>query len=648
MKPIKKGNKNRRGSALITSFGVIGIMALASTSYLNSATYTLRVSNRQTQDITSSHLCEAGTQALLRSLWVPFKVSQKFDDMDTLLDGASEATPKSPVLEEIAGVGKVASGVISYSIPDANTYKRLVIVRSIGWIDKNNNDQVDDGEPRKTVDVSALYELARSQVFDYTYFVNNYGWMDGFQPSWLIVNGDMRANGNFEFLNGSPTINGSIYASVNEKLSTPAGGLINAAPVKWNNATYAAQNANNPRARQVYDSTKAGAKGTAEYEKWRDFMFDSTAEIVSGRSAGATLNDVTGTKGWNRTGTGDVGTTNLLDSTATKEVVLPDLSDLNFYTNLSQNYKDPKPTFQDGTANPNYGLGASLEVWDPTLAGGAGAYKRIDTNGVVNGSAIIIGSSTNPIKIRGPVTFTQDCVIKGHVQGQGTIYTGRNVHIVGSVIYKSGPDFRGSNLQTVENGNEKKDFLGLAARGSVIMGNVATFTDTYPLKYMTPPFTKGRYDDAGNYIPPFNAKEVDSTGFMRYQSVVGNTAINAIASGVNQIDAIMYTNFVGGGNLGTGGGGVQINGSIISKDEAMVIWSLPIVMNYDNRSRERTMTKTPLIDLQLPRSPVMLRSTWQDRGFGTKYQEIESTSGGGTTGGETTGGGSTGGDVADI
>ena len=96
---------------------------------------------------------------------------------------------------------------------------------------------------------------------------------------------------------------------------------------------------------------------------------------------------------------------------------------------------------------------------------------------------------------------------------------------------------------------------------------------------------------------------------------MGNSYINSISSGINQMDAILYTNFVGGGNIGTGGGGVTFNGSIISKDEAMVVFSLPMRMNYDHRIRERTLTQTPLIDLQLPRSPVMLRSTWQDRGF---------------------------------
>lgn len=147
------------------------------------------------------------------------------------------------------------------------------------------------------------------------------------------------------------------------------------------------------------------------------------------------------------------------------------------------------------------------------------------------------------------------------------------------------------------------------------MGNTTTFTDSYPLYYMMPPFTHGRYDDNGNYIPPFNAKEVDSTGKMKYQSTFSDSYINSISSAVTQVDAILYTNFVGGGNLGTGGGGVQFNGSIISKDEAMVIWSLPMYMNYDSRIRERNLTQTPLIDIQLPRSPVMLRSAWKDRGF---------------------------------
>ena len=132
---------------------------------------------------------------------------------------------------------------------------------------------------------------------------------------------------------------------------------------------------------------------------------------------------------------------------------------------------------------------------------------------------------------------------------------------------------------------------------------------------MTPPFTHGRYDENGNWIPPYDATQTDTTGFKKYQSVLGDTYIHSIASAVNQMDAIIYSNFCGGGDIGTGGSGVQMNGSIITKDEAMVVFSLPMYMNYDSRIKEKALTNKPLIDVNLPRSPVMLRSTWQDRGF---------------------------------
>src|SRR5690606_13096397 len=115
----------------------------------------------------------------------------------------------------------------------------------------------------------------------------------------------------------------------------------------------------------------------------------------------------------------------------------------------------------DGTPNPYYGQGAYVEVWDP----GTARYVRVTTDGVYNGSAALIGSSTYPIRVHGPVTFTGDVVIKGYVEGQATLYAARNVHIVGNVLYKNAPDFRGTDIHQTDVLNEKKDMLGLAARG---------------------------------------------------------------------------------------------------------------------------------------------------------------------------------------
>lgn len=590
--------RRQKGIALITSIGILSLITVAGVTYMSSATHTIRMARVNAADARLTSAAEAGVTDLLLSLWKPFKVDQNFEDLDDNLSGAHFDTPKGTRTGTLTDGDTYSAGVVAYWEPD--TYTRIARIRAVAWDDQNNNGVLDQNEPRKVVDVNQVFSLDRSKVFDYTYFVNNYGWMQGFGQNDLRVNGDMRANGDFDFSNGTPTINGSVFASANNKLVPPAAGRVNITPYQDNNSNY--NGANDPRRRQGYTESNHGTKGSDNYELWRDFIYDKEGGIVRGKLSGSVIGDVDGHRRYDG---------QLLDPTSTQEVVMPDLNDLSAYLNLSTNYVDDRVTFDNGTPNPDYGKGAYVEVWNSSQ----NKYVRVDTNGVVNGSAAIIGTSSKPIRIHGPVTFTQDVVIKGYIQGQGTLYAGRNVHVVGSIRYKNPPDFRGNNPQQIDNNNSAKDLLALAARGSVMMGNTKNFKFPYPLKYMTPPFTKGRYDEFGNWIPPFDAMQIDGTGMRRYQSTFGDNYISSISETINQLDAILYTNFCGGGRLGEGGGGVTINGSIISKDEAMVIYSLPMVMNYDHRIRERKLTKKPLIDIKLPRTPAMLRSTWQDMGL---------------------------------
>lgn len=633
MKPEtnKKKRSKRRGQALLASFGVLALLSVAAVSYVDHSTQTLREASHNQHDVTTTHLAESGVQRVLRDLWKPFKQDQHFINFDTSVGNASQSSPVHNRTQKVAGVGRYAAGVVA--VTNVDPYTRLITIRSVGWLDHDNDRAVDEGEPRKVVDVTARFELQRSRVFDYTYFANNYGWMYGFNENNLIINGDVRANGNFEFTGGSPRINGTIVGSHNAKLTPAALGLINHAPTKWSTSTYNGQHNGNNNAdnqnrwRQAYDPAKHGALGSAEFEKWRDLVFFSDGQLVNNKLFGATLSDARGHRAWNRLSGGQDPTYSTLDTTPTEEVVMPDLSNLSHYQNLSASYVDDKPT-RGGVANPHYGEGAWLEVWNSST----NSYQRISANGNIAGSAVLVGTYNHPIRIHGPVTVTQDIAIKGYVEGQGTIYTGRNTHIVGSIRYKNPPNFKGNNPQAVEDSVEQADMLGLAARASIIMGNPVQFRNPYPLKYMSPPFTKGRYDEDGNFVPPFNAYETDSTGRMKYQSVISDSVINSISEGINQVDGILYTNFTGGGQLGMGGGGITFNGTLITKDESMVIYSLPMRMNYDNRIKERAVDDKPLIDLQLPRSPAMLRSTWQQRGFGRTAITIEEAVGDGTGG----------------
>ena len=606
---------NKRGFALVNVLGLMILLMVAGSAYLGSSINRFLLSTRNAEEVVTTHLAEAGIQEVTLNLWAPFKADQNFDLLDAVCLGASDASPKAGVTGTFADGSSFAASVIDYFRPSLDSYSRTVKLRSVGWKDFDGDGIPDADEPTKVIDTTFVYTLARSKVFDYTYFVNNYGWMYGFKPTWLIINGDVRANGDFEFKNGSPTINGSVIASYNGKLEPPADGLINIAPVKWDDAAYMIKTLTDKfaaRMRPAYDPAVHGAPGTALFERNREMVFNSNATFEGASPFGAFLYDSTGLRSWERTAVGLSPKYTMLDTQSSTELPMPDLDDLGNYQTLSANYVDTKANFADGTPNPNFGLGAYLEVWD----GSTNSYKRVDTGGNVSGSAVLIGTSFRPIRIHGPITATQDIVIKGIVEGQGTLYAGRNIHIIGSVMYKDPPDFRGSNAQVVDERNEKRDMLGFAARGSIMLGNPTAFGNPYPLKYMTPPFTKGRYADDGTYIPPFNAFEVDGTGRMRYQSVIPDTIMKKVADkSVDQIDGIMYTNFLGGGQVGKGGTGFTINGSIISRDEAMVVYSLPMRFNYDNRVKERSHDDAPLIDIQLPRSPQLVRLTWQDRGF---------------------------------
>ncbi len=593
---MKRRMFNQRGVALVTTLIFLTLVTVAVTSYIDTTTTTMRIARHRELDLRLQNLCEAGFQAELVGLWIPFKVGQKFDDLDATYTGVSESNPQSVLSGDFDDVGSYTVAVVGYSAPD--TYNRYLTLRAVGFVDENGNGQLDEDEPRKVVDAIQQFSLNRSGVFDYSYFVNNYGWMTGFGQNDLYVNGDMRANGDFDFSGGLPTINGSIYAAANNRLSPAASGVVNANPTQWSNTYYGTQA--NSRMRQAYDATKHGTRGSDTYENWRELIYDNEANLTNGTFSGARISDAHGVRRFDGT---------VLDTTPTKDVAMPDLNDINYYETLSSSYLDKKQTYSDGSMNLYYNQGAWLDLWDSLQS----KYVRVTTNGIVNGSVALIGTSDHPIKIHGPITITNDAVVKGYVQGQGTLYTGRNTHIVGSITYKNAPDFRGSNPQTVDNANEKKDIIALAARGSIIMGNTKKF-GYYPLAFMSPPFTKGRYDDYGNWIPPFDAYAVDSYGIMKYQSLLGDNYVNSVSEGINNLDCVLYTNFVGGGNLATSGGGATFNGSIICKDEAMVLWSLPMRMNYDNRIRERGMSNNPLIDLNLPRSPALIRAAWQTKG----------------------------------
>lgn len=639
----------RRRQAGLASLGLILLVAFVlmalGISGLEVSLYNRRTAVREENLAQTFNIAEAGVQKLELDLWTQFRATSNFTWHDGQFAETTGNNPETPV----NGTGqwpvtanlpadtayspsvarRFAASIVYYQKTDL--YKRDITIRSVGWLDLDNSGGTgpNGNEPSTTVVQRIRLAQDRAGVFDYVYFVNNFGWMTGFATNALLVNGDMRANGNIAVDGG--TINGQIIAAANPNIYDQQHGHWGAegiadiagtsAVTNQTNVAYTAAVAGTQQAPQAYNSLIHGSKTATTFAKWKDVLYDQTADAsitqLNGQMYGSVISDSTGTK--------QLSDRAVMSQTVTSTVAMPDLSDINVYKGKSTAWIDTTQTYQDGTSNPNYNQGAWVKIWDSATS----KYKTVtgqsgDPAGVVTASAALFGDDLHPILIHGPVTVVGDIAIKGKVSGQGTLYAGRNIHIIGSVTYADPPSFLGTNADNIDKANEKKTVLGLCARGSIIMGNTTKFSSSNnnPLNYMKPPTTTDRKDDVTKQtIAAFNGAASD-TGYtmvgggtpQRYQSLFGDAFMNANATAPAQIDAIMYTNNCAGGMVGDGTN-FTINGALISRDEAMVAalgTGGAMRMNYDSRIKERSLNNIvkPLIDIDLPRSPSLSSMGW--------------------------------------
>ena len=234
-----------------------------------------------------------------------------------------------------------------------------------------------------------------------------------------------------------------------------------------------------------------------------------------------------------------------------------------------------------------------------------------------NQDVVLIGTDSCPIEINGPVVVIGDVVIKGKVSGQGTIFSGRNTHIVGNITYQNPPAWvkPDTDPDTTDTQNATKDFLGLATKGNVVVGDYTSSDWDWIKDYIKPPFTQAYdidstdavlgYDSDGNpsngyrfdgdYTAIDGGTKADGSDRRFFESSYSDAYIASISdsySDITHIDAVSYTNHAFTGRVGA----MTINGSIVSRDEA-IGYSGNITMNYDIRVQQRQTAD----DFYLPR-----------------------------------------------
>jgi hypothetical protein len=175
---VAKVFRSNRGSVAITVLLITAlILELGAVAVFVTKQGMVRSVREQNLSL-ALHIAEAGTQAESDAIWTQFRTTQSFTQLDAQ---AAEATPTSPllVINKLLATGqRYTVAVIGDTFVGA--YDRDITILSVGWLDTDGSGQLRSGEPRKAVRCVMRFSLTRAGVFDYTYFVNNYGWMNGF------------------------------------------------------------------------------------------------------------------------------------------------------------------------------------------------------------------------------------------------------------------------------------------------------------------------------------------------------------------------------------------------------------------------------------------------------------------------------------
>jgi len=198
---------NQRGSALVivmVMMVIVIVLSLAALAVSSSETKSAAVSKKRTQAL---FVAEAG-------------IERQIADLKDMLDKSGVATPFSAIdamagtttfeaqtlTMDDASVGQFTVDVTAVEAVDSGA--RDVTLRSQGFVpsaDAPNRET-------RTVTCTLRLQLGRSGVFDYVYFINNWGWFYG---DTIYADGNVRANGQFDCARYTPKIDGvQIYGTV--------------------------------------------------------------------------------------------------------------------------------------------------------------------------------------------------------------------------------------------------------------------------------------------------------------------------------------------------------------------------------------------------------------------------------------------------
>jgi hypothetical protein len=500
------------------------------------------------------------------------------------------------------------------------------------------------GNETATVQATMRFGILPAQVFEYSYFINHFGWWSGFSAGKAVANGNVRANGHFDLLSGYFTGNG------NPRFDPVTGEVID------NGGVYAGG--------YVFPTSGSGYLGMASYSD-------------------------------NRHSYGGV-------DLAENDQAIIDMPNLNDPADLDDDgeVQELNP-YYIGLANGEYDNTAG-KVGIDSNGDGVLQSTEVIVNGAYgdatgeSGNLALKGTATNPIIIEGTVAVTGNLAITGVVAGQGSFYVGRNTYIGSNVTYKNQLTARptytyGSEtaehyqdeVETWKTANANADMVAYMTVGNIVCGNHTTsswqssITGTNgwlsdyrndgqedvgsdgvfgDLTSSSDPYDASSKEDDGKFTVTIadedgNQQQTDLTisggvaqvptgyhivagtgedidgdgqygGTYKYSSDInfdaafstfynlptGVTTYGSFASSsVTKMDGVFYTNHALAGYFSN----CTFNGSVVARNEAMVLSSGGVTLNHDDRLSSN-YEDLMAMNMYIPLTKSFATINWQD------------------------------------
>lgn len=212
----KHARRARRGSILFGAVVVVVGMAGILVATTLQSSVELRDARRSLEEVRAKQLADAAAERGMNFLQQAIRNTSVHDPLggvSNLFAGGAQVDVfrGEPMLDGTAQVGAFS---VRLTRLEETATSITVAIDATGYLPEAPDDLPENRrlDAWRSVRATVRYQLGPSEVFDYGYFLNNWGWFYG---NTIYCNGNVRSNGQFDAAGYAPTITGQpLYDSV--------------------------------------------------------------------------------------------------------------------------------------------------------------------------------------------------------------------------------------------------------------------------------------------------------------------------------------------------------------------------------------------------------------------------------------------------